>query len=145
MKTAKITLITITSIMIAACHSSKKSLAPTASSVPASTTTATTSTNSFLLKKPADGIYAPANEELTAIQAQYKDVTLDKLMEGHAIYTQGACIGCHSAQNIYRYGEAQWKDIMDDMAQKARITDPQKDAVYKYVLAIKAVQPKGTR
>jgi len=85
---------------------------------------------------------APGNEELTAIQVQYKDVTLEKLNEGHAIYTQGACINCHGAKNIYWFGEAQWKEIIEDMAQRSNISDVQKDAVCKYVLAIKATQPK---
>lgn len=146
MKTTKITLTAIIAIPIAigisACSSSKKISTSTVSSTPASTTTTTTSTNNFLFAKPADGIYAPGNEELTAIQAQYKDVTLDKLKEGHAIYTEGACINCHGAKNIYQNGEAQWKEIIEDMAQRAKISDAQKDAVYKYVLAIKAAQPK---
>ncbi len=66
----------------------------------------------------------------------------EKLKQGHAIYTAGACIKCHEAMSIYHFGETRWKDIIDDMAQKALIGDEQKDAVYKYVLAIKATQPK---
>jgi mono/diheme cytochrome c family protein len=67
---------------------------------------------------------------------------LEKLKEGHAIYTAGACINCHGAKNIYEFPEAQWKDILDDMAQRANISVDQKDAVYKYVLAIKAAVTK---
>lgn len=121
MKATKITLIAIAILIIGACGSSKK--------------IATTTTT-----KPADGIYAPGSEELTAIQAQYKDVTLEQLQEGHTIYTTGACIKCHGAKNIYKREEAKWKDIIEDMAKKAKISDVQKDAVYKYVLAIKATQ-----
>ena len=67
---------------------------------------------------------------------------MDKLKEGHTLYTAGACINCHNAKNIYRYNEEQWKGIIDNMAIKAHINDTQKDAVYKYVLAIKATQNK---
>jgi mono/diheme cytochrome c family protein len=88
------------------------------------------------------GMQAPGNEELVAIQAKFADVTLDKLKQGYELYTNGACINCHSANNIYNYGEAQWKDLVENMADKARISDSEKDAVYKYVLSVKATQAK---
>lgn len=145
MKTFQVSLIAVTAIIILACNTSKKSSSSTVSSVPPATSpapAAITSTTSFMVPKSADGIYAPGNPELAAIQTQYKDLTLDKLNQGYVIYTMGACIKCHGAQSIYMYGETRWKDIIDNMAQKARISDEQKDAVYKYVLSIKATQPK---
>jgi hypothetical protein len=149
MRSFKIILLAINAILVAigitACHSSKKSVTSAASSAPASTATTTTSANAFSVSRSVDGIYPPGNAELTAIQAQYADMTLDKLKEGHSLYTESACISCHAAQNIYAHGVAQWKDIIEDMARKARISDAQKDAVYKYVLAIKATQPKSAK
>lgn len=149
MKTTKLTLFAVAAILIAACSSSKKSTTSVAASNNTTTTTTTntttTSNTPIMLTKPANGIYAPGNEELVAIQSKFQDVTLEKLNEGHTIYTQGACINCHGAKNIYKRGEAQWKDIIEDMAHKAKISDEQKDAVYKYVLAIKAVQPKEAK
>lgn len=144
MKATKISVLVSIVLIVAACKTTKKtSTSATSTTSPTTATTApVTSTNNFVLKKPADGIYAPGDEELSAIQIQYKDVTLDKLKEGHMIYTKGACVNCHGAINIYQYGETQWKGIIDDMAQRANISDVQKDAVYKYVLAIKATQPK---
>ena len=136
MKPTKIILTVIAAIAIAACHTSKMS---TSSSSPAPSTT---TTSPYVLLKPATGIYEPGEEELAAIREQYKEVTLDQLKEGHVIYTVGACVGCHGAQSIYQYGTEQWKTIVDDMAQRATLTDVQKDAVYKYVLAIKAKQPR---
>lgn len=91
------------------------------------------------------GIYPPRNEELVAIQKQYADATMETLKAGHVLYTVGACTGCHGPQSIYKYSESQWKTIMDDMALKAQISAAEKDAVYKYVLAIKATQPNGTK
>jgi mono/diheme cytochrome c family protein len=88
------------------------------------------------------GKQEPGNNELLAIQSQYKDATLAQLQEGHTLYTAGACIKCHGAGNIYKHETAQWKGIIDEMANKAHLTAEQKDAVYKYVLAIKATQPK---
>ena len=132
MKVTKFTLVAITTVAISACSSSKK----------AATTSVTTTTAPFIVAGSADGIYPPGNEELIAIQVKHKDVTLEKLREGYKIYTQGACVNCHTPQNIYAHSEDQWEGIVDDMSQKANIPDDQKEAVYKYVLAIKATQAK---
>ena len=135
----KKTLIILTILSSAACTSTKKS--SSAASTSAVVNTGVTPEASVTVTKSKDGIYAPGEEELTAIQVTYKDVSLAQLQEGYALYTKGACINCHDAKNIYRYNETSWKGIIDDMAAKAKITDPEKDAVYKYVLAIKAKQP----
>ena len=137
MKTTQLTFIAIIHVIIAACCTTKKS---TLSST--GLTSNPVVKPPLLFTKPANGIYAPGNEELIAIQTRYKNVTLDQLKEGHVLYTVGACVNCHSAINIYTYDETQWSDIIDNMAEKAYLSDAQKDAVHKYVLAIKARQPK---
>ena len=139
MKTTKLLVITTAVIIFAACHAAKKS---TASTVASSVPVANEPIPSFPAPKDANGIYPPGKPELTAMQVTYKEVTLNTLMEGYSIYTEGACINCHGDKSIYPYSEVQWKDIVDDMAVKAGISDAQKNAVYKYVLAIKATQPK---
>lgn len=136
MKSNQLILIAITAIFITACNTTKKNATSTNAVTPIA------STNSLVFIKPADGIYPPGADELAAIQVKYNDVTLNKLKEGHYTYTKGACVNCHGALNIYQYGEAQWKSIIDDMAKRANISDAEKDAVYKYVLAIKATQAK---
>lgn len=155
MKAANIVLIAICLFLITACAASRKkkivaappapvaaTTPPALPTAPASPAPAASPVMPFLSAKPADGIYDPGNDELAAIQVQHKEVTLAKLKEGYKIYTQGACINCHNAKGIYQFQERDWKGIMDDMAQKAMLSDVQKDAVYKYVLAIKATQPK---
>lgn len=138
MKTLTLFSIIILAIMIVACGTSKKNAVPPNPSAKNQETIALP----LVLAKPANGVYAPGNEELTAIQTQYKETTLEQLQEGHQLYTNGACVNCHGAKGIYQYDELAWKGIINDMAKKARITLEQKDAVYKYVLAIKATQPK---
>ena len=129
-------------MMVAACSSTKKAARASVTPAPAPTTARTTSSNTYFFSKPADGVHDPGNEDLAAIQLQYKDVTLAELKEGHALYTRGSCISCHHAKNIYELQEASIKDIIEDLAKKARMPDNEKDAVYKYVLAMKATQPK---
>ncbi|MBX7181219.1 MAG: hypothetical protein K1X82_03825 [Bacteroidia bacterium] len=84
------------------------------------------------------GVYSPTMAELSAILPHFQDATMDQLNQGFQLYTAGACINCHKAKNISRHSVTEWKQIMDDMAQKAEFNQAQKDAVYRYVLSIKA-------
>ncbi len=154
MQTTKITLITISALIIAACTAHKKSTttpsvakaeaAPSTPSVTVASPIGPAGPANPTVKSP-DGVYAPGNEELTALKAKYpnlKDASLEKLQQGHLIYTKGACIKCHGADNIYRHDELQWSRIIGDMALRARLSDAEKDAVFNYVIAIKASQTK---
>lgn len=147
------TAIVIASLLIiAACNTSKKtstSKANTPTPVATTTTTATPGATTapasygvFSATKSADGVYKPGNDELLAIQFKYPGVTMDQLKQGHQLYTVGACTRCHGALNIYVHDETQWKDIIDRMAIKANISEEEKQAVHKYVLSIKATQPR---
>ncbi len=130
---------------IVACQATKKnavSTAPLASTPKTTTTRPGNSPGSLVLTPHPSGTQAPGNEELNAIQVQYKEVSMEQLQAGHRIYTGGPCINCHGPISIYKIGLDQWKDIMDDMAQRAKLSEAQKDAVYKYVLSIKATEPK---
>ncbi len=91
--------------------------------------------------KSTDGVFAPGNDELNAIQVKYKDVTLQTLNDGYTLFT-GVCTNCHGTMNIYKRPETAWSSIIDEMAPKAKITNAQKDALYMYVLAIKATEHK---
>jgi hypothetical protein len=144
MKKQKIGLLAFIVIAtFAACSGSKKSSSTANTTNTNNNATNTNTSNEPLVTvKPATGINAPTETDLTAIKAKYADVTMEKLKEGHLLYTEGACTNCHSAKNIYKRPESEWKHIIDEMAEKARITEAQKDAVYKYVLAMKATQPK---
>lgn len=86
----------------------------------------------------------PGETQLKAIQSKYPEVTMETLKEGHGIYT-GVCTNCHGAKNIYSRSEEKWPSIIDNMAKKAKITDAQKNAVLKYVLAMKAAQPDNSK
>lgn len=138
MNRIKICFLLVGAVLISACSASKKNATAPA---PAPAATAAPYLVPPVMKKPVNGVFPPRNEELTAIQATYQEVSMQTLTEGYKIYT-GACTNCHNAKNIYSFPEEAWPAIMDDMARKARISHAEKDAVYKYVLAIKATQPK---
>lgn len=115
MTISKITSIAITALILAACGSSKK-----------------TSTS-------AENII-PGDSQLTAIKARYPDATSEQLKQGYSIYT-GACTNCHGQKNIFKRSEASWLHEIDDMSPKAKLTAAEKDALTKYILAMKATAP----
>lgn len=133
----KISSLVTAVLIIAACHTTKKTES-TAASTPAAATTPSAPESEAVKSK--NGVFAPGEEQVTAIQSKYPGATLAILTEGHTIYT-GTCIGCHGAKSIYRISEAKWPHIIDDMGEKAKLSATQKEALTKYIFAIKATQP----
>jgi len=78
----------------------------------------------------------PTEAQLIAAKTKYPDVNMDKLKQGHNLY-YGTCSSCHATQPINKWDETQWAGILDNMAQKAQLTPTEKDAVWKYVMAVK--------
>jgi hypothetical protein len=147
MKVLKISTLALSLLLIIAACKTKKKTTDSGNSTTAtnSTTAAKTETTAAGLLLPArspGGVNAPGNEELAAIQKNHAAVTMETLNLGYAVYTGTQCTGCHGSKNIYNRAEESWPDIINRMAKKAEINDVQKDAVLKYVLAVKATQPK---
>ncbi len=83
----------------------------------------------------------PGDAQLKAIQGKFADATAQTLKDGYDIYV-GVCTNCHGKKNMYKKSEADWQNDINRMAPKAKITDAQKDALWKYVLAMRLA--KGT-
>lgn len=83
----------------------------------------------------------PGDAQLKAIQAKFPDATAQTLKEGYDVYT-GPCTNCHGKKNMYKHSEEDWQHDVNRMSKKAKITDAQKDALWKYVLAMRLA--KGT-
>ena len=109
----KILTITLAALIIVSCSTSKKTPAPS---------------------------IIPDDTQVIAIKVKYPEVTLSTLTEGYSIYI-GACTNCHGQKNIFKRSEASWLHEIDDMSPKANLTVTQKDALTKYILAMKATQP----
>lgn len=139
-----IAAVIVTAAGIAACKTSKKTTNSTTTATTSTQPTTETPTNvgPLVLAKSKEGINPPENEDLLALQKEYPSETLTKLNEGYELYAKTTCTGCHGPKSIYRRDVSAWKGIIDNMADRAKLTEAQKDAVYKYVLAIKATQPK---
>jgi mono/diheme cytochrome c family protein len=139
MKPKTLLFISFCTISILSCH--VKKMSNNANQIESSSINSSQN-GSLLYLRPASEVYEPGNKELAAMQTKYKDVSLYQLQLGHAIYTQGACLKCHGIIGIYQFTEERWKGIVDTMAFRSKISEEYKDAVYKYVLSIKATQVK---
>lgn len=106
-----ITSLSIIGLVIYSCSSSKKAT----SSVP----------------------LTPGETELKAIQVRFPATTSQTLKDGYAVYI-GPCTNCHGKKDIFSRSEKDWQDDIDRMAPKAEISDKDKDALWKYILAMKA-------
>ncbi len=146
----KLALFTLIGLAVLACHTSKKTTTSTAEIPKTATTITTVATTSSVttavletarVRKAFDGVYEPGEEELTAIKPEYKDATIEQLKEGYTLYAKSACISCHAPVNIYAFPNEKWPAILQSMSYEAKLTAAQKDAVTKYVYAIKAADP----
>ena len=81
-------------------------------------------------------LYTPGDAQLKKIQTIYPDVTSQTLKEGYDIY-MGPCTNCHGKKNLYKHTDAEWENDVNRMAPKAKITDAQKNALWKYVLSMR--------
>jgi hypothetical protein len=132
---------------LAACNTSKKTTTAPSPNQPASPPAESGSvsdpwgnSNPMESSELPKGVFAPTFADLAAIQPHFKDATMEQLNVGFNLYTTGACINCHKAKNISRHPVSEWKPIIDDMAEKAQLNPSQKEAVYRYVIGIKATE-----
>jgi cytochrome c1 len=136
MKIFKIYSLAAAVLIVAACHTTKKT--ETTVSTPAAKETPAAPVSEAVKSK--NGVFAPGEEQVTAVQMKHPGATLANLTEGYKLYT-GACTNCHGTKSIYRIAEAKWPAIINDMAYEAKLTATEKEALTKYIFAIKATQP----
>jgi uncharacterized protein YcfL len=79
----------------------------------------------------------PTEHQLSAVKAKIPDATMDQLKKGHSIF-YGACTNCHGAKNITNYTEQELAGVLDQMAPKAKLSADEKEAVWRYALAVRS-------
>ncbi|MGZ3899865.1 MAG: hypothetical protein ACXVNM_11525 [Bacteroidia bacterium] len=83
----------------------------------------------------------PTEMQLTALKTKVLDATMEDLQKGHNVF-YGACTKCHGTKNVTEFSEQQLKETIDKMAPKANINDDEKQAVWKYALALNLAAKK---
>ena len=70
---------------------------------------------------------------------QIDSISLKTLEMGHQLYNYGVCIKCHIAKDLFAFDDLKWARIIPDMSMRAHISEKEKDALVKYIMAIKSV------
>ena len=85
----------------------------------------------------------PGEAAFKAVQVKFGAVTAETLKKGYAVYT-GPCTNCHGKKNLYNQTDEEWLDDINRMSGRAKITEEQKDALWKYVLAMRMAKANPT-
>jgi len=75
----------------------------------------------------------PVDDELTSVGAR-QGAAADALARGRAIYLS-KCVKCHTVEPIDRYSIAKWQKVLPDMSEESKLTPPQRDELWAYILA----------
>jgi cytochrome c5 len=62
------------------------------------------------------------------------EATTSSAPDGRRIY-YGRCTPCHAADPVKDYTRSEWREIVADMAGRAKLSGPERSAVLAYVLA----------
>ena len=80
----------------------------------------------FLLFSCASQLYVPTES--------VNSVSVENLKKGRALYTNN-CSSCHQLYMPNQYNAATWKHNLDEMQERAKISDDQKKLVYDYLVS----------
>lgn len=76
---------------------------------------------------------APADAERAA--ARWADADLDQLTAGRTLYVQ-KCSGCHTLVAPHARSPEAWPAMVDAMARRIRLGDPERDLITRYVVTM---------
>lgn len=90
-------------------------------------------------KKSAATTAGPSESEkqLSAVQSRFPDATKEELEKGKAVYL-GPCMNCHGQKSLLAYDETRLTKIIDNMSAKAKISDTEKQALFRYAIGLRA-------
>ena len=73
-------------------------------------------------------LYTPSSSDVT------EGTTLHRLQEGRALYV-AKCGSCHTLKVPSEYPPSVWRENLDEMQTRARITDDEKELMFEYLAA----------
>ncbi|MEP6514271.1 MAG: hypothetical protein ABJA79_10395 [Parafilimonas sp.] len=81
--------------------------------------------------------FAPAAEEMPAMQIKAPGITYDEAVQGYKLYV-GNCSNCHRLHNPKEYTVSKWNKILPEMYRKAKIADSGQQQLIRNYLAAKS-------
>ena len=73
-------------------------------------------------------LYVPTQEDAAA-----QNINLEYLNQGRFLYIK-TCSSCHTLHLTSEYTKMQWALSMNKMQKRAKITDEQKEMIFRYLL-----------
>src|SRR5262249_42638580 len=73
-------------------------------------------------------------EQLEAVRTNWPQTTEQDLVRGRQLY-QAKCGGCHALEAPESRTPKQWDEALDEMAMRARMTDADREDVFRYLWA----------
>ncbi|WP_226063437.1 cytochrome C [Kaistella polysaccharea] len=70
------------------------------------------------------------------LQTASNTVSAEYLAKGKIIF-ENSCAKCHDLPNASDHSAEAWTGIMNEMAPKAKLTAPQHQMVYNYIVSVK--------
>jgi mono/diheme cytochrome c family protein len=83
------------------------------------------------------GVAPPVTPALVAAGRGATEATLNTGREAFA----GACTSCHTADPVGRHSMTKWREIVDDMAPRAKLDSAERTALLAYISAVHASVP----
>ena len=78
----------------------------------------------------------PSAATATRAQGRWPDSTFAQLEQGRSVFVQ-RCSGCHALPLPDSRTEAQWKKVLDEMAEEAKLTVDERVLVERFVLSVR--------
>jgi hypothetical protein len=82
--------------------------------------------SAIVLAGCAPALYQPMPEHASG------NVTHEDLLKGRSLYVN-SCGSCHSLYVPDQYNEKVWKENLDEMQERSKITDPEKALILAYL------------
>ncbi|GAA4470402.1 hypothetical protein GCM10023093_31620 [Nemorincola caseinilytica] len=87
----------------------------------------------------------PSQRDLARVEGKFSGYTLAQLNEGRELYKQH-CGNCHGLKSPSSESEAEWKEIVPDMAKRANkngvvINAPSEKLILKYLITMSGSVP----
>ena len=81
--------------------------------------------------------YVPPVTAEMATTGKRKHVDVAKLNQGRTLFVH-RCIECHTLPALWHYTTNDWAQIVNDMSHRASLKPAERDAIFAYILAVRA-------
>ncbi|HXH17473.1 MAG TPA: hypothetical protein VNJ07_00190 [Chitinophagales bacterium] len=90
---------------------------------------------SAVLSGCAAMLHAPAEADVATASQHFPGITYESLQKGYHLYVT-KCSGCHRLYEPSEHTGEQWRKLLPEMAERAKLNDEEQDLIYKYLMTM---------